>query len=318
MRLNTTNIFRVERVEGATLQSLGEIIESKVGDEILERAKHITQRYGISTGYVTLDNLLRGGGLLPGLLYVLAGRPGMGKTTFLLNLAYNCAKQGIPTVVFSLELTNARMIERLAYMLSGINYMEHWMTGTPLSDADIERLKEAMQELQVLPLLARDSAGMTPGDIARTMQAYAENLNIKVMCVDYLHIMRSDERIYAREREIGTMIEKLRDHAKTLGVACVVACQLNREVEESPPYIPALKHLRDSGAIEQVAYSVWALYRRDYYLQNGMLDSEEEVDDGVVILDNVLQVALLKQQDGPMGTARLHYEAGTGKVKDIG
>jgi replicative DNA helicase len=313
------NIFRVQRSEGQVpLKSVGEIIESKIGDEILERAKNITKRYGISTGYATLDNLLRGGGLLPGLLYVVAGRPGMGKTTFLLNLAYNCAKQGVPTVVFSLELSNARLIERLAYMRAGINHMEHWMTGTALSEADIERLRAAMRELQTLPLLAKDTAGMRPSDIVRTMDEYKDRLGIQVMCVDYLHIMRSDQRIYAREREIGTMVETIRDSAKTLGVACVLACQLNREVEESAPFMPALKHLRDSGAIEQVAYCVWALYRKDYYLLSGMLQPDTEVDEGVVLLDNLLQVAILKQQDGPMGTAVLSYEAGTGKVDNVG
>lgn len=318
--MQNKQIFRVTQPQGAPmLKSVGEIIESKVGDEIIQRAKHITERYGISTGYRALDNLLRGGGFIEGLLYVLAGRPGMGKTAFLLNLAHNLAQQGIPTVVFSLELTNARLIERLAYMQSGINYMEHWMTGTPLSDAEIERLHTVMRELQTLPLFAKDSAGMTPGDIVRTMEAYKEKLGIKVMLIDYLHIMRADDarRWQAREREIGTMVERVRDSAKTLGVACVLACQLNREVEDSAPFIPSLKHLRDSGAIEQVAYSVWALYRKDYYLQNGMLQPEEH-DEGAVILDNEMQVAILKQQDGPMGTAALHFEAGTGKVNDIG
>jgi len=287
-----------------------------LGDEIIARAKNITERYGLSTSYRALDNLLRGGGILPGLLYVVAGRPGMGKTSFLLNLAYNTAKQGIPTVVFSLELTNARLIERLAYMQSGINYMDHWMSGTPLDEAELERLHIAMRELQTLPLFAKDTASMTPGDIVRTMETYSEQLGLKVMCIDYLHIMRSDRTIYAREREIGTMVERIRDAAKTLGVATVLACQLNRETEESAPYVPALKHMRDSGAIEQVAYSVWALYRHDYYVQNGMLE-QEEAEEGMVVLDNIMQVAILKQQDGPMGTAHLHYEAGTGKVKDI-
>lgn len=301
------------------LFSVGELVESEeIGDEILHRARNITKRFGHSTGYKALDNLLRGGGVLPGLLYICAGRPGMGKTTFLLNLAHNFAAQEIPTVVFSLELNNLRLVERLAYQQSGIDYMEHWRTQSPLDAAEMERLEDALARLRSLPLFAKDTTGMTPGDVVRTMEYYGKTLGLKVMLIDYLHIMRPDDRVFgSREREIGVMVERIRDVAKNLNVTCILACQLNREVEESAPYFPMLRHLRDSGAIEQVAYSVWALYRKDYYVLNGMLVPDDEAADGIITLDNTLNVCLLKQQDGPTGTASLQYRAGVGKVSDF-
>ena len=312
--------FKVPKAPDAPkLFSVGELVESEeVGDEILHRARNITQRFGFSTGFHALDNLLRGGGVQPGLLYICAGRPGMGKTTFLLNLANNFASQGIPTVVFSLELSNLRLVERLAYQHSGIDYMEHYRTGTPLDAAEMERLEGSLAHMRALPLYAKDTTGMTPGDVVRTMEFYGKVLGLKVMLIDYLHIMRPDDRVFgSREREIGVMVERIRDVAKNLNVTCVLACQLNREVEESAPYIPMLRHLRDSGAIEQVAYSVWALYRKDYYVLNGMMQSDEEAADGIITLDNTLNVCLLKQQDGPTGTAALQYQAGVGKVSDF-
>lgn len=301
------------------LHSVGQLVESsEIGDEIVHRAENITKRFGHSTGLDPLDNLLRGGGLLPGLLYVCAGRPGMGKTTFLLNLAHNLALQDVPTVVFSLELSNLRLVERLAYQQAGIDYMEHWRSGVPLEAAQMERLHGALNDLKQLPLYAKDTTGMTPGDVVRTMESYGEKLGLQAMLIDYLHIMRPDDRVFgSREREVGVMVERIRDVAKTLNVTCVLACQLNREVEESAPYFPMLRHLRDSGAIEQVAYSVWALYRKDYYVLNGMLEPGEEATDGIVTLDNTLQVCILKQQDGPTGTAALHYQAGVGKVSNF-
>lgn len=294
-------------------------VAQEYGGEIIRRAKNITERYGMSTGWNELDNLLRGGGLLPGLLYIVAGRPGMGKTTLMQDLAVNLAKQGNPTIIFSLELTRSRLLERLAYQESGIDYMEHFRTGTDLSEAQIEQLRVAIRNLMELPVYVQDMAGITPGLVTETMNHYTQEYKLKAMFIDYLHIMRPDGRIYGggREREIGTMVEQIRDAAKQLGVTCVLASQLNRDVETASPFIPSLYHLRDSGSIEQVAYTVFGLYRRDYYVQRGML--KETNDEGEPVeptLDGSIDVIVLKQQDGPTGTAHLKFVDATGKISD--
>ena len=300
------------RSDKPTVYSMAQVVK-EYGGEIERRAKNITERYGISTGWTELDNLLRGGGLLKGLLYVVGGRPGMGKTTFIQNLQVNVAKQGIPTIVFSLELGRERLLERLAYQEAGLDFMAHWRNREPLSEAQIQQIQVALRNLAKMPIYVQDTAGMTPGGITETLNFYHAEFGIKVMFIDYLHIMRNDGKIFGggREREIGTMVEAVRDCAKSLNIACVLASQLNREVESNAPFIPSLSNLRDSGSIEQVAYSVMALYRRDYYVMNGMLTD----DDGETpALNESLDVLMLKQQDGPLGTAHLRFTDGTGKV----
>lgn len=295
------------------LFSLAEVAR-KHGGELVRRAQNVTERYGIGTGWQELDNLLRGGGLLPGLLYVVGGRPGMGKTTFMQNLAVNIARQGTPVAVFSLELSAARLLERLAYQEAGIDYAYHYRNQMPMSEAQVQLFAETLRGLAKLPIYVQDTAGMTPNMIAQTMHKHRDLHGLKVMFIDYLHIMRPDGKIWGggREREIGTMVEVVRDTAKMLHVACVLASQLNRAGEEKPPFIPALQNLRDSGSIEQVAYAVLALYRQDYYILNGQMPADD--DGNLPPLNESMDVVVLKQQDGPMGTAHLKFIDGTGKV----
>ncbi len=302
------------RSEKPLVYTMAQVVK-EYGGVIERRAKNITERYGFSTGWGELDNLLRGGGLLPGLMYVVGGRPGMGKTTFMQNLAVNIAYQKIPIILFSLELGRERLLERMAYQEAGLDFMAHWRNREPLSEEQLMRIRVALRNLAGLPIYVQDTAGMSPGAITETLNFYHGEFGIKVMFIDYLHIMRNDQKIFGggREREIGTMVEQVRDCAKTLNIACVLASQLNREVEANAPYLPSLSNLRDSGSIEQVAYSVMALYRKDYYIQNGMLTD----DDGETpTLNESLDVLMLKQQDGPLGTAHLKFTDGTGKVEN--
>ncbi len=297
------------------LYSLAEIAR-KHGGELIRRANAVTERYGIGTGWQELDNLLRGGGLLRGLLYVVGGRPGMGKTTFMQNLAINVARQGVPVAVFSCELSAERLLERIAYQEAGIDFSYHYRNKMPMSEAQIQLFTHTLRELAKLPIYVQDTAGMTPNMIASCMAKFRDVHGLQVMFIDYLHIMRPDGKIFGggREREIGTMVEVVRDTAKSLNVACVLASQLNRAGEERPPFIPQLANLRDSGSIEQVAYAVLALYRQDYYILNGSMPADD--DGNLPPLNESMDVVVLKQQDGPMGTAHLKFVDGTGKVEN--
>lgn len=289
------------------------------GLNILARAKNVTKRYGISTGFNRLDNYLRGGGLLPGLTYILGGRPGMGKTYFLLNLAVNIARQDKPIAIFSLELSKERVLERLAYMISGIDFLGHWQAQKDMSNEQLDKLTSSIKELQELPIYIRDSVRIGAKEIKRALEIEAAQ-GIKVFMVDYLHIMGNDKNIWVREREIGTTIEALRDHAKTLNMIGIVASQLNRAVEDHAPFVPSLANFRDSGAIEQVAFCVLALYRKDYYMQAKMFQPEDEGanygPDGEPILDGKLDVLILKNQEGGTGIAKLQFEGNTGIISD--
>ena len=305
---------RIQQQGKPTLFSLGQLVE-RYGGELVRRGKNITERYGMSTGWNALDDMLRGGGLLPGLLYIVAGRPGMGKTTVMQNMALNLARNGTPVVMFSLEVSKERLLERMAYHEAGIDYMQLQRSNQNMSEAQIETFTAALRRLASLPVYVKDSAGMTPGNVAATLHAWKAEHEFKVMFVDYLHIMRPDERVFGgREREIGTLVERIRDEAKEQQIACVLMSQMNRETEQHAPFFPSLSNLRDSGTVEQVAYCVMALYRRDYYVLSGMMPADQ--DGNLPSLDEKLDVMILKQQDGPTGVASLHFIDGTGKVVD--
>lgn len=290
-------------------------ITNYYGGEIMRRAEKITERYGIGTGWDELDNLLRGGGLLKGLLYVVGGRPGAGKTTFMQNMAVNIARQQVPVAIFSCELSSERLLERLAYQEAGIDQSYHYRNKIPLNQTQLDHLRATLRELSTLPIFVQDTAGMTPSMIRDSMTKFRDIHGLQVMFIDYLHIMRPDGKIFGggREREIGIMVEVVRDTAKSLGIACVLASQLNRAGEEKAPFIPALANLRDSGSIEQVAYAVLALYRRDYYVLSGQMPVDDEGN--TVALDGSMDVIVLKQQDGSMGSAHLKFTSETGKVE---
>ena len=307
---------KIQQQGKPTIYSLGELVE-RYGGELVRRGKNIKERYGLSTGWNNLDDMLRGGGLLSGLTYIIAGRPGMGKTTFMQNMAVNLAKQGIPVIIFSLEVGKERLLERLAYQVAGIDYMALQRANQNMSEAQVEVFTNALKWLAQLPIYIKDSAGVTPNNVAETVRAWKQEYEFKVMFIDYLHIMRIDERIFGggREREIGSMVERVRDEAKELGVTCVLMSQMNREVETKPPFIPTLANLRDSGSIEQVAYCVMALYRKDYYVLAGMMPPDE--DGNTPVLDECLDVLIIKQQDGPQGVAKLHFNDATGYIKDL-
>ena len=288
------------------------------GEKILEQAEHVTERYGISTGYDPLDNFLRGGGLLPGLLYTIGGRPGIGKSQFILNILLNMAQAKIPVALFSLELSKERVLKRLAYMIAGIDYLEHWQKKIEMSKRELKAIEEAIYLLQSLPIYIRDTVRLRPNQVRETMEQ-EQALGVQVIAIDYLHIMAPDGTQYGRERQIGATVEAVRDYSKDLNMACLLACQLNREVEEHAPYIPKLSNFRDSGAIEQVSFCVMGLYRQDYYSQAGMFNADEHdyiewTPDGQPVLNKRMDVFILKNQDGQSGKASLNFDAPTGRI----
>lgn len=288
------------------------------GEEILHHAEHVTERYGLSTGYDAIDSLLRGGGLLPGLLYTVGGRPGIGKSQFLLNILLNIAQGRTPVALFSLELSKERVLERLAYMIAEVDYLDHWKNDRAMSKEELKAIEQAIFHLKSLPIYIRDTVRLRPNQVRETMMQ-ERDLGVQVIAVDYLHIMGVDGTAYGRERQIGATVEAIRDNAKDLGVACLLACQLNRATEDIAPYIPHLGNFRDSGAIEQVSYVVMALYRQDYYAQAGMFNPDEHDyitwnPDGTPLLDGKLDVKILKNQDGAVGTATLNFNAPTGRI----
>lgn len=223
--------------------------------ERLEAGQAVT----VSTGYPGLDKLL-GGGMLNQGLYILAARPGCGKTTLGLKLAEHAAKSGA-CLFFSLEMSAEQITARRIAAESGLS-IGRLMTGQALSDDGSAKLANAASVLSTHDFRLNRAPGASAADIA---QAAHLTKNLRLVVVDYLGLVRSDERglsVYERVTKNSAALKAL---ARSLNVPVLCLCQLNRAAEQRSDKSPSMADLRDSGAIEQDADAVILLHRPAMY-----------------------------------------------------
>ena len=228
-------------------------------EALYERKEHIT---GIPTGFVQLDRLTSG--FQPSDLVVIAGRPSIGKTSFVLNIAeYAGIEAKIPLVIFSLESAKEQLVERL--LCSEARVDSHKLRTGFLSEDDWSRLTDAAGVLAEAPIYIDDSANIGVLEIrAKARQLKAEH-DIKMAIIDYLQLMEGDRRAENRQQQISEISRSLKALAKELNITVVAISQLSRAVEQREDKHPRLSDLRESGAIEQDADLVLSLYREYYY-----------------------------------------------------
>lgn len=261
-------------------------------DELHKNAGSIR---GVPTGYTDMDNLLAG--LQRSDLFVLAARPAMGKTAFVLNLARNVAlfaKE--PVLIFSLEMSKEQLVDRMLSMESGVNATA-LRTGN-LSDADFERLGTAMGALSEAKMYIDDTPGVTVADLRTKARREAHRQPLGLIIVDYLQLMSGGTRFSGsdnRVNEVSEISRGLKGVARELNVPLIALSQLSRSVESRHPQIPQLSDLRESGSIEQDADVVTFLYREDYY--NPETDRK-----------NILDVLIKKHRHGPVGGIELYFD----------
>lgn len=259
---------------------------------------------GIPTGYRDLDNMLAG--LQRSDLFILAARPSMGKTAFVLNLAHQVAtKSKEPVLIFSLEMSKEQLVDRLLSMESGV---DAWALRTGnLTDQDFERLAEAMGTLSEAKIYIDDTPGITVSDMRTKARREAHNQKLGLVIVDYLQLMSGGSR-YASEgnrvQEISEISRGLKGVARELDVPLVALSQLSRSVENRTPQIPQLSDLRESGSIEQDADVVAFLYREDYY------NPETE-------RKNIMDVLIKKHRNGPTGGVELYFDRDKQRIRSI-
>ena len=209
---------------------------------------------GWTTGIPHLDRRLSGG-LRPGLLYVLAARPKVGKSSFALWLALRMAQQDLPTLVLSQEMPSSEVTDRAIASLGAIDYEN--LQRAELSDFDWGALTAAVDQGGNLPVWVDEQPALTIGDI----RAKARSVKgLKVLFVDYLQLCAGTDNDDTRNSQIEVITRGLKALAKQMGVAIVVLSQLNRDVEKRATKRPNLADLRDSGAIEQDADAVMFLW----------------------------------------------------------
>jgi len=257
-------------------------------ETLCEKKEHVT---GIPTGFIELDRLTSG--FQPSDLIVVAGRPSIGKTSFVLNIAqYVGTRARIPVVIFSLESAKEQLVERMLCAEARVD-TQKLRTGF-LSEKDWSRLTDAAGLLADAPIYIDDTPNMSVLELrAKARQLKAEH-GIKMVVVDYLQLMEGDRQLENRQQQISEISRSLKALAKELQVPVVAISQLSRAVEQRQDKRPLLSDLRESGAIEQDADVVLSLYRESYY-------TRRPEDEGTA------EVIINKQRHGPVGKIQLTF-----------
>src|SRR5690554_4825230 len=229
-----------------------------------ERAKRAEkgEAPGIHTGLRKLDKALHG--FQGGCLYILAARPGMGKTAFMLNIARKTAKRGNSVAVFSLEMTKEALMDRMAIAESGVNSSE--LKAGRLVPDEVYSFGTALEDSSNLPIHVNDTASMSVQQIKAQAKKLKRKGDLDLILIDYLQLIDMGSfRGGTRNDEVAACSRAIKVMAKDLDVPVVLLCRLSRKVEERGDKMPMLSDLRDSGAIEQEADSVLFIHRESYY-----------------------------------------------------
>jgi replicative DNA helicase len=216
----------------------------------------------IKTGIPELDDKL--GGLFPGELCIVAGRPAMGKTAFGLNIAQNAAAAGHKVLFFSLEMPTDQLAMRLYARETGIS-VDAQRKGA-ITDGQARDLQTAARNLMNLPLYIDDQAGLNVAQIRSRIRRHMRRQGAELIVIDYLGLIRPTNPAINRTYQIEEVTTGLKAAAKDFGVPVMLLAQINRGVESRDDKRPTMSDLKDSGAIEQDADAVMLLYRNDYYL----------------------------------------------------
>ncbi len=245
---------------------------------------------GIATGFKDLD--YQTSGFQPSDLILIAARPSMGKTAFVLNIAQYMAFHSNETVaIFSLEMSKEQLVNRLLSMESGVDAQK--LRNGNLTDNDWERLVEGAEGVARSNLIIDDTPGISLAELRSKCRKYKLEHHLGIVMIDYLQLMTGGGRASeSRQQEVSDISRGLKSLARELNVPVVALSQLSRAVEQRPDHRPMLSDLRDSGAIEQDADMVMFLYRDAYYNK----DSE---------MKNLAEVIVAKQRNGPIGTINL-------------
>lgn len=245
---------------------------------------------GIATGFVDLDYKMAG--LQPSDLILVAARPSMGKTAFVLNIAqYVAFHSNLTAAIFSLEMSKEQLVNRMFSLESRVDAQV--LRSGNLADSDWEKLIEAAGVIGASNLIIDDTPGISISELRSKCRKYKLEHDLKLVIIDYLQLMSGSGRSTdSRQQEISDISRSLKALARELNVPVIALSQLSRAVEQRPDHRPMLSDLRESGAIEQDADVVMFIYRDDYYNK----DSENK---------NIAEIILAKQRNGPIGTVNL-------------
>ena len=295
-------VFDIAQTRGAKdFTDIKEVVLRTI-DSIESAAKNQGSVTGLATGFYDLD--YKTAGLQPSDLVLIAARPSMGKTAFVLNIAeYIALKSNVTTCIFSLEMSQDQLVKRILAMNSRVD-SQAIRTGN-LSGDDWASLMESARIVGNSNLVIDDTSAISITELRSKCRKLKLEKNLGLVIIDYLQLMSgSGKKNESRQQEISDISRSLKSLAREISVPVVALSQLSRAVEQRPDKRPMLSDLRESGAIEQDADVVMFIYRDDYYNR----DTEEP---------GVSEIIIGKQRNGPVGTVKLGWQAGLTKFTNL-
>lgn len=264
---------------------------------------------GVPSGFTQLDAMTSGWQKSD--LIIIAARPAMGKTAFVLNMARTAAvDHGIPVAIFSLEMNATQLVKRI--IASEVEIAAEKIHHGKLNDQEWSVLSQRVERLAKAPIFINDTAGLNIFEFRAQCRRLKSAHDIQLVMIDYLQLMSgtsSDGRGFSREQEISNISRSLKGIAKELNIPVIALSQLSRAVESrTGEKKPQLSDLRESGAIEQDADMVLALYRPEYY---GMTETSNGES-----TKNLAEVLILKHRHGSVGSVPLTFVSEFTKFKD--
>lgn len=293
-------IFGVsERRTTRDLHSIQEVL-SEYYDRVDQLASRDGETYGVPTGFTDLDRLL--GGLQPSDLLIVAGRPGMGKTAFMLSAAKNAAQKYKKHVaIFSLEMSNEQLVQRIISQETGIDAQR--LRLGQLEGDEWALFAHAVEVLSDTVMFLDDTPALTPLQLRTKCRRLHAEFNLDLILVDYLQLMTSGARNENRVQEVSYISRNLKVLARELNVPVLAAAQLSRAVEQRADKEPQLSDLRESGSLEQDADIVMFINRPEMYEKDSLLK-------------NVAQIKVAKHRNGPVGMVELVFRGNVAKFEN--
>ena len=270
----------------------------EVVDNVLRNIRKASKQQGnitgVPTGFLDLDDMLTG--LHGSELILIAARPAMGKTAFVLNIAeYVILKTDVPVAIFNFEMNKEQLVQRMIAMESQVN-SQNIRTGN-LQDDQWMKLYESSNIIGSTKLFIEDQSNVTIGDIRNKCRKLKQRHNVGLIIIDYLQLMSGNGRTDSRQQEVSEISRGLKVLAKELDVPIIALSQLSRAVEARTDHRPMLSDLRESGSIEQDADVVMFIYREDKYRDD--LPEEDK---------NKAEIIIAKQRNGATGTVMLGWQ----------
>ena len=278
-----------------------------ISEVVAEYDRHISalvrrgnEAYGVLTGFIDLDRLLIG--MQPSDFLIIAGRPGQGKTGFLISVAKNAAQMYNKHVaIFSLEMSNEQLVQRLIAQETGID-SQRLRTGK-LQDDEWELFYQACASLSKTYVFLDDTPAITPMQMRTKCRRLHLEYNLDLIIVDYIQLMTTGRRVDNRVQEVSEISRQLKSLARELNVPVLAAAQLSRAVEQRADKQPVLSDLRESGSLEQDADVVMFIYRPDAYDKDSAMP-------------NLAKILVSKHRNGPTGSIDLVFRSKLAKFEN--